>query len=69
MNLLFTHTQLYPKSKPEAERLGWHRHPNGNGWVQNTASVVASAFIGKNAQVRGNAQVSGNAQVRGKGCK
>ena len=47
------------------ERPGWHRHPNGGGWVQDTASVDETAHIGPAAQVSGNAQVSGAAQVFG----
>ena len=42
-----------------------HQHPNGGGWVANTATVDASAFVGSYAQVYGNARVSGNAQVSG----
>ena len=64
---------LFPDATPET----WHVHPHGGGWVQNTASVSASAFVGPNAivsgyaqvrgyaEVLGNAVVSGNAQVRG----
>ena len=47
------------------ERPGWHRHPNGGGWVQDTASVDETAHIGPDAQVFGNAWVSGDAQVFG----
>ena len=42
-----------------------HQHPNGGGWVANTATVDASAFVGRDAQVSGNARVSGDAQVFG----
>ena len=42
-----------------------HQHPNGGGWVANTATVDASAFVGSNAQVSGYARVHGNAQVYG----
>ena len=47
------------------ERPGWHRHPNGGGWVEDTATVDETAHIGPAAQVSGNAQVSGAAQVFG----
>ena len=47
------------------ERPGWHRHPNGGGWVQDTASVDETAHIGPDAEVSGAAQVCGNAQVYG----
>jgi len=47
----------------------WHQHPNGNGWVQNTATVHASAcvegIVYGNARVYGDAQVSGDARVYG----
>ena len=42
-----------------------HQHPNGGGWVANTATVDASAFVGSDAQVHGNARVYGNARVSG----
>ena len=40
-----------------------HRHPNGGGWVADTARVDDSAYIGPAAQVFGNAQVSGGAKL------
>ncbi|HKX30260.1 MAG TPA: DUF6055 domain-containing protein, partial [Blastocatellia bacterium] len=39
------------------------RHPNGGGWVANTARVAATAFVGPRAQVLGTAMVSGNARI------
>ena len=42
-----------------------HKHPNGGGWVANTATVDASAFVGSYAQVSGNARVYGDAWVSG----
>ena len=50
---------------PDATLETWHVHPNGGGWVQNTASVSASAFVGPDAIVSGNAQVSDHAEVLG----
>ena len=47
------------------KRPGWHRHPNGGGWVQDTASVDETAHIGPDAEVSVAAWVSGNAQVSG----
>ena len=47
------------------ERPGWHRHPNGGGWVQDTATVDETAHIGPDARVYGAAQVFGNAWVYG----
>ena len=45
------------------KRPGWHRHPNGGGWVQDTASVDETAHIGPDAEVSVAARVSGNAWV------
>ena len=50
---------------PGATKKTWHQHPNGGGWVENTAVVASTAFIDSNAQVFGNAKVYGNAQVFG----
>ena len=47
------------------ERPGWHRHPNGGGWVQDTASVDETAYVGPDAEVSETARVSGNAEVSG----
>ena len=50
---------------PEVNKVGWHQHSNGGGWVDNTAKVEETAYIGANAQVYGDAQVSGYAKVSG----
>ena len=42
-----------------------HQHPNGGGWVANTAHVDESARVYGDAQVYGNAWVYGNARVYG----
>lgn len=54
-----------------------HKHPNGGGWIANTARVSGNAQVSGNARVSGsawvfgsarvfgNAQVSGNARVSG----
>ena len=42
-----------------------HQHPNGRGWVADTAHVDDSAYIGPDARVSGNARVFGNARVSG----
>lgn len=47
------------------ERPGWHRHPNGGGWVEDTAHVADTAYVGPDAEVYGSAWVSGWAQVYG----
>ena len=50
---------------PDATDKTWHLHPNGGGWVANSATVEDTAYIGSSAQVSGNARVSGDAQVSG----
>ncbi len=36
-----------------------HKHPNGGGWVADTATVSNTAYVGIDARVYGNAVVSG----------
>lgn len=58
---------------PDATADTWHQHPNGGGWVQNTAKVAETAWVGKDAVVYGdavvlwNSSISGNARVFGGG--
>ena len=40
-----------------------HQHPNGGGWVADSATVADTAFVAKNAQVYGNALVTNLAAV------
>jgi len=40
-----------------------HKHPNGGGWVANTAKVHKTAHVGPRAQVFGETQVSGNKKI------
>lgn len=40
-----------------------HKHPNGGGWVADSATVAETAYVGERARVYGNAQVYGNARV------
>jgi len=53
---------------------GWHRHQNGGGWVQDTARVEPSAYVGAEAlvfdfaRVLENARVSDWARVYGQAC-
>ena len=42
-----------------------HQHPNGGGWVADTATVADTAFVGLGAQVCGEALVYGTARVGG----
>ncbi|NUT45689.1 MAG: avirulence protein [Saccharothrix sp.] len=52
--------------KPAATGNG-HWHANGGGWVANTASVSASAYVGPKAAVYGRATVRDNARIEGLG--
>ena len=57
-----------------------HRHPNGGGWVADSASVADTAYVGKKARVfdtakvfglaliEDKARISGDALVYGKAC-
>jgi len=42
-----------------------HQHPNGGGWVADTATVSETAYVGPDAKVYDNAVVSGDAWVYG----
>ena len=42
-----------------------HKHPNGGGWVADTAYVGITARVFDTARVSGNAVVSGNTWVSG----
>jgi len=42
-----------------------HKHPNGGGWVADTAHVAATAHVGYGAQVYGYACVYGRAWICG----
>ena len=42
-----------------------HKHPNGGGWVADSATVADSAYVGPDAKVYDDAKVSGNAVVSG----
>ena len=46
-----------------AESSSGHYHSNGGGWVDNTATVAATAYVGPNARVLGYAKVLGNAKI------
>ncbi|MBK8556333.1 MAG: SprB repeat-containing protein [Lewinellaceae bacterium] len=40
-----------------------HLHSNGGGWVQNTATVASSVFVGPSAMVLGNANISEQVRI------
>mgnify|MGYP000291848002 CR=1 FL=1 len=42
-----------------------HRHPNGGGWVADTATVDDTAYVGLDARVFGQAKVQNRARVEG----
>jgi hypothetical protein len=42
---------------------GGHWATNGGGWVDNSANVASTAYVGPHAAVYGNATVSGNARI------
>lgn len=42
-----------------------HRHPNGGGWVQDTARVHPEAYVGEKASVNGNVQLGPQVELRG----
>ena len=42
-----------------------HQHPNGGGWVADSAVVSDTAYVGPDAMVFGNARVSGKDKVAG----
>ena len=41
-----------------------HRHSNGGGWIADTATVMDSVYVSRNAQVFGEASVSDHARIR-----
>ena len=65
-NISLVRLQKLKSKFPNATLETWHVHPNGEGWVENTAKVSDSAYVGRDAIVSGNAIVSGgNAWVSG----
>ena len=42
-----------------------HQHPNGGGWVADTAKVADTSYVGPDAKVYGDAKVSDNVRVYG----
>lgn len=57
--------RVLPVSGGEKGPAGGHRHKRGGGWVQATATVDDSAYVGPNAMVLDSAKVLGNASVEG----
>ena len=50
----------------EAVVEGGHRHPNGGGWVDDTASVDPAAHVAAGAVVRGDATVGPGVRIEGR---
>lgn len=44
-----------------------HKHDNGKGWVEDTAKVADSVYVGPRAEIYHFANVSGNVRVEGRG--
>jgi carbonic anhydrase/acetyltransferase-like protein (isoleucine patch superfamily) len=42
-----------------------HRHPNGGGWVADTAKVADTVYVGSSARVFGDARVTGSVRLHG----
>ena len=40
-----------------------HYHSNGGGFVESTATVDATVYVGKDARISGTARVSGTAKI------
>ncbi|MGA8504127.1 MAG: hypothetical protein WB762_00820 [Candidatus Sulfotelmatobacter sp.] len=69
---LMNFAQLRARLKlPDGAENDWHRHENTlpggvkkqGGWVENTASVAASVFLGEDAVVGRNARVEGKCRI------
>lgn len=50
----------------EAVLAGGHRHPNGGGWVEDTADVDPAAHVAAGAVVRGDATVGPGVRLEGR---
>ena len=45
-----------------------HKHPNGGGWVANTANVEDTVYVEPNSRVCDDAMITGNVVVSGRSC-
>ena len=50
---------------PTETRKGWHRHPNGGGWVSDCSVVDDDCMISVYSVVRGHSVVLGGSEVSG----
>ena len=53
------------QSRYTVDESAGRRHPNGGGFVANTAKVDSTVYVGKDARVLGYATVTGNARIDG----
>ena len=59
-----TPAKIMDADTPEV-REGWHRHPNGGGWVEDTATVAPEAWVGMFGVACGNCWVGPKARIWG----
>ena len=57
-----TPAKIMDADTPEV-REGWHRHPNGGGWVEDTAFVAPEAWVGPLGVACGNCWVGPKARI------
>lgn len=51
------------KLHPNANKDTWHIHPNGGGWVENTAIVEDTVFVSEDSTISGHTEVLGNVSL------
>jgi len=56
----------YQPDYRSAYKTNGHAHPNGGGWIANSASVATTVFVGPRAVVLGNSRLSGAVRVDGR---
>ena len=58
-----TDCRANPDETITLDGITYRRHPNGGGFVADTATVEPSAFVGLFARISGSAWISGNARI------
>ena len=56
-------TGASPMRRDITTQVSGHYHSNGGGFVENSANVADSVYVGKDAMILGNSTVTGNAVV------
>jgi len=51
------------KLRPYATKETWHIHPNGGGWIENTAIVEDTVYVSEDSTIAGQAEVLGNVSL------